>query len=206
VALPGKFYPHYYQLWLPPLCLAAAWSARALGRWLHQAPHAGNVFAAAAAVALAATQWSEFRTPPDEWSRAKYGDVFVNSRDLGTELAGMLGPGEALFQWGNEPELYVYTDRLPPTGMMWAQDVQYGPLRVPFRMRMLAQLSVADPDLIVARRDQPLPTGALGLWFAERYRRHPSIRHRHGFTFWVRRGGTLERRILYAGPDINALR
>jgi hypothetical protein len=73
-------------------------------------------------------------------------------------------------------------------------------------MRMLAQLSVADPDLIVARRDQPLPTGALGHWFAERYRRHPSIQDRHRFTFWVRRGGRLERRILSAGPDLSALR
>ena len=122
--------------------------------------------------------------------------MFVQSRDLGTELAGMLRPGEALFQWGNEPELYVYTARLPPTGMMWAQDVQHGPLRVPFRMRMLAQLSAANPDLIVASRGQPLPTGALGRWFAERYRRHPFIRRRRGFTLWVRRGGPLERRIL----------
>jgi 4-amino-4-deoxy-L-arabinose transferase-like glycosyltransferase len=205
VALPGKFYPHYYQLWLPPLCLAAAWSARALGRWLHR-PQAGHALAAAAAVALAANQWPEFRRPPDEWSRAKYGDVFVRSRNLGTELAGMLGPGESLFQWGNEPELYVYTDRLPPTGMMWAQDVQYGPLRVPFRMRMLAQLSVADPDLIVVSRGQPLPTGALGSWFVERYQRHPYIRRRRGFTLWVRRGGPLERRILSARPDLSALR
>jgi hypothetical protein len=206
VALPGKFYPHYYQLWLPPLCLAAAWSAHALGRWLSRGPQAGHALAAAAAIALAANQWPAFRRPPDEWSRAKYGDVFVRSRDLGTELSGMLGPGESLFQWGNEPELYVYTDRLPPTGMMWAQDVQHGPLRVPFRMRMLAQLSVADPELIVASRYQPLPTGALGQWLAERYRRHPSIRHRHGFTFWVRRGGPLERRILAAGPHLSALR
>ena len=206
VALPGKFYPHYYQLWLPPLCLAAAWSARSLGRWLHRGPHAGNAVAAAAAVALAAYQWPEFRRPPDEWSRAKYGDVFVQSRDLGTELAGMLGPDEALFQWGNEPELYVYTNRLPPTGVMWAEDVRDGPLRVPLSTRMLAQLSVAEPDLIVARRDQPLPTGALGHWFAERYRRHPSLQDRHRFTFWVRRGGRLERRTLSAGPDLSALR
>jgi hypothetical protein len=198
VALPGKFYPHYYQLWLPPLCLAAAWSARVLGRWLHRGPQVGSVLAAAVAVALVANQWPQYRSPPDEWSRAKYGDVFVRSRDVGTELAGMLAPGETLFQWGNEPELYVYTARLPPTGMMWAQDVQYGPLRVPFRMRMLAQLSVANPDLIVASRGQPLPTGALGRWFAERYRRHPFIRRRRGFTLWVRRGGPLERRILSA--------
>jgi hypothetical protein len=206
VALPGKFYPHYYQLWLPPLCLAAAWSARALGPWLHRGPQVGHALAAAVAVALVANQWPAFRKPPDEWSRAKYGDVFVRSRDLGTELAGMLAPGETLFQWGNEPELYVYTSRLPPTGMMWAQDVQYGPLRNAFRMRMLAQLSVADPDLIVASADQPLPMGALGRWFAERYRRHPFIRNRYGFKLWVRRGGPLERRILSAGPDLSPLR
>jgi hypothetical protein len=124
---------------------------------------------------------------------AKYGDVFVQAA-FRTELAGMLGRASAVPMGKRAGAVRVHESA--PTGVMWAEDVRDGPLRVPLSMRMLAQLSVADPELIVARRDQPLPTGALGHWFAERYRRHPSIRHRHGFTFWVRRGGALERRIL----------
>lgn len=41
------------------------------------------------------------------------------------------------------------------------------------------------------------PTGALGAWFKERYEPHPTrVKQQKGFSFWVRRGGTLQRRLL----------
>ena len=107
----------------------------------------------------------------------------------------MIGPGETFFQWGNEPELYLYTHRSPPTGVMWAQYMQNGPLRVQLRARTLTQLSKADPQLAVFSRDQPAPTGALGSWFKQNYDPHPLLRRRAGFSFWVRNGGALQRRL-----------
>jgi hypothetical protein len=74
--------------------------------------------------------------------------------------------------------------------------MQTGPLRISLRARSLGQLAVADPQLVVFSRDQPPPTGALGEWFRERYEPHPTrIKQEKGFSFWVRRGGTLERRL-----------
>jgi hypothetical protein len=132
-----------------------------------------------------------------DWSDTKYGDIFLRSRDVAREVGAMIGPGETFFQWGNEPEIYLYARRSPPTGVLWAQHMQAGPLRFILRSRALAQLSLADPQLVVLSRDEPPPTGALGEWFKERYEPHPTrVRQQKGFSFWVRRGGTLQRRLL----------
>jgi hypothetical protein len=194
VAAPGRFYPHYYQLWLPPLCLAAAWSVDAIGRRAGR-PLAATVAGTAVVLALAARIAPQYAMPADAWSEAKYGDVFLRSRDTALQLGSMIRPGETFFQWGNEPELYLYTRQSPPTGVMWAQFLQGGPLRLQLRSRALTQLSKAYPELVVFSRDQPAPTGALGSWFKQNYDPHPRLRRRAGFSFWVRNGGTLQRRL-----------
>jgi len=197
IAAPGKFYPHYYQLWLPPLCIAAGWSLAALGQRTRRPTAVTAGGGAAVALALAFQVAPAYALSAADWSDTKYGDVFLRSRDIAREAGAMIGPGETLFQWGNEPEIYLYARRSPPTGVLWAQHMQTGPLRNQLRSRALTQLSLADPQLVVLSNDQPRPTGALGAWFKERYEPHPTrVRQQKGFSFWVRRGGTLQRRLL----------
>ena len=196
IAAPGKFFPHYYQLWLPPLCLAAAWSIAAVAERTPRRTLATVAAGAAVVIALAVETGPDYRLSADAWSERKYGDVFLRARDVARDVEAMVGPGETFLQWGNEPELYLYVPRPPPTGVLWAQYMQYGPLRVHLRTRALGQLSLSDPQLVVFSRDQPPPAGALGQWFKERYEPHPLLRRRAGFSFWVRRGGTLQRRLL----------
>jgi len=197
VAPGGYFFPHYYQLWLPTLCIAAGWSLAALGARTRRPAIVTAAGGAAVALALAFEVGPAYALPAADWSDTKYGDVFLRSRDIAQEVRGMIGPGETFFQWGNEPEIYLYARRSPPTGVLWAQHMQTGPLRISLRTRALAQLSVADPQLVVFSRDQPPPTGALGAWFRERYEPHPTrVKQQKGFSFWVRRGGTLQRRLL----------
>ena len=197
VAAPGKFYPHYYQLWLPPLCIAAGWSLAALGARTRRPAAVTAAGGAAVVLALAFQVAPAYALSAADWSDTKYGDIFLRSRDVAREAGAMIGPGETFFQWGNEPEIYLYARRSPPTGVLWAQHMQAGPLRFILRSRALAQLSLADPQLVVLSRDEPPPTGALGEWFKERYEPHPTrVRQQKGFSFWVRRGGTLQRRLL----------
>ena len=202
VAAPGKFYPHYYQLWLPPLCTAAGWSLAAIGART-RAPNAVTAAAGGAvALALGLAVGPAYALSAADWSDTKYGDVFLRSRDVAQEVRGMIGPGETFFQWGNEPEIYLYARRSPPTGVLWAQHMQTGPLRISLRTRALGQLAVADPQLVVFSRDQPPPTGALGAWLEERYEPHPTrVKQQKGFSFWVRRGGTLQRRLRAQSRD-----
>ena len=112
---------------------------------------------AAVALALAFEVGPAYALSAADWSDTKYGDVFLRSRDIADEVRGMIGPGETIFQWGNEPEIYVYARRSPPSGVLWAQHMQTGPLRNSLRSRALAQLSVADPQLVVLGNDQPPP-------------------------------------------------
>ena len=196
VAAPGKFYPHYYQLWLPPLCVAAGWSLAALGARTRVPAVVIAAGGAVVALALAFEVGPAYALSASDWSDTKYGDVFLRSRDVAYEVRNMIGPGETFFQWGNEPEIYLYAQRSPPCGVLWAQHMQTGPLRIQLRSRALQQLSLADPQLVVFSRDQPPPTGALGAWFRERYEPHPTrVRQQKGFSFWVRRGGALQRRL-----------
>jgi 4-amino-4-deoxy-L-arabinose transferase-like glycosyltransferase len=196
VSAPGKFFPHYYQVWLPPLCVAAGWSIAEIARRTARPALVTTGAGAMVVLALAVELAPAYALSADEWSQSKYGDVFVRSRDVARDIESMIAPAETFFQWGNEPELYLYARRPPPTGVLWAQHLQYGPLRIPLRMRALRQLSEADPQLVVFSRDQPPPPGALGQWFAERYAPHPHVRRRAGFRFWVRRGGPLQRRLV----------
>jgi hypothetical protein len=202
VAAPGKFYPHYYQLWLPPLCIAAGWSLAAIGARTRAPNAVTSAAGGAVALALGLAVGPAYALSAADWSDTKYGDVFLRSRDVAQEVREMIGPGETFFQWGNEPEIYLYARRSPPTGVLWAQHMQTGPLRISLRTRALGQLAVADPQLVVFSRDQPPPTGALGAWLEERYEPHPTrVKQQKGFSFWVRRGGTLQRRLRAQSRD-----
>src|SRR6185295_10152187 len=90
VAAPGKFYPHYYQLWLPPLCIAAGWSLAAIGA----RTRAPNAVAAAAggavALALGLAVGPAYALSAADWSDTKYGDVFLRSRDVAQEVREMI--------------------------------------------------------------------------------------------------------------------
>ncbi len=152
VALPGRFAPHYYQLWLPVLvlgCALACWRARSL--FAASRVPAGHGLAALVALALAAHAAPSYTLSADQWSVEKYGDGFVVTRDLGRRLDSLLLPQETLFEWGSEPGLYVSSGRRPISGVLNVRfALSYGgPLQERLTRRMLADLERAPPDLIV---------------------------------------------------------
>src|SRR5262249_33788214 len=89
VAAPGKFYAHYYQLWLPPLCLAAAWSLEAIGARTRRPAVVVAAAGSLVAVALASQIAPQYALSADAWSETKYGDVFLRSRDVAREVQAM---------------------------------------------------------------------------------------------------------------------
>ena len=194
VALPGKFFPHYYQLWLPPLCIAAAWAVAAIAQRTGRPAMAAVGVGSVLVVVLGLAEAPIYALSAEERSRAKYGDVFIRSREVALEVE-RLAPGETLFVWGNEPEIYLYTGLPPPTGVLWADHMMFGATHVALRSRALQQLSIADPELVVWSEDNPPPPGALGRWFRESYVEARSFLRVAGFSVWLRRGGAVERRL-----------
>jgi hypothetical protein len=205
--LPGKFWPHYYQLWFPPLVVGAGWGVvalgRALGRW-----H-GRLAPLPGALCLAYVVWfaaPRFPLSADEWSVRKYGPACLQVRDVARVIeTRLLEPGESFYQFGPHSELYFLTGRRPPSGMVtymaWMFD---GPLGQTFSDRQFRQVSENRPELLVVHR----PLMALAPPHVHRvlanyepvegYLDEPL---RAEYSLWALRGGALAGRLRKAGVD-----
>ncbi|MGH8173211.1 MAG: ArnT family glycosyltransferase, partial [Rhodanobacteraceae bacterium] len=154
VALPGQFTAHYYQLWLPWLCVALAlaceWIATVIGR---SPTIIANSLLFAFAIAWCAFRlWPQYRLDAVEWSIAKYKHTFVGTQELGRRLGAQLKPAQSLFVFGVFPGMYEAAGREPKSGVMnvWLALPRYGgSLSADLSSRVLAELQSNPPDLIV---------------------------------------------------------
>jgi hypothetical protein len=94
----------------------------------------------------------QYKLSGDQWTANKYGSQFVLSKKLGEEINGLLKNDESLYVWGINPELYFWTKKSPPTGLIWATDTIDGPLAEEYTKRALNDLINANPDLLVVNR------------------------------------------------------
>lgn len=276
VAMPGRFFPHYYQLWLPLAAIAAAWglaglAPRAAGEPLPgaapapaepetaAAPQAtaqpegskktrkgrkgkktrkgSNQEATASVVAapvvpeprqavgdavrpqarprarwltlragvvvavLVYLQWPYYQLSAEEWSVRKYRETkFYETREYGRQLAQILKPDETFHCIGSEPGLYFYSGRMPVSGVIYTFPLKQGPLMVKLATRLLAQLQKAPPELLVITDWFP-NTHPLGAWYQKNYQAFPDNKDREGFSYFYRRGGSLEARLLGRAPQ-----
>lgn len=148
LALPGRFFPHYYQLLLPLVCFGIALMLDAL-----REKRSGIVVLIAFV-----TLWGAYRVLPQyqldarTWSERKYGSGFNDCADLGKQLQTHLKPEQTLFVFGMLPGIYRYAEHEPPTGVMnlWLAFADYGYSLSPRLSSMvLAQLQKKPPDLVI---------------------------------------------------------
>ncbi len=197
VALPGRSYCHYYQLWLPLLPVVAAW---ALVRLRLALPSSGRSTARALGVALLGVvvllQVPSYLLSPDQWSMRKYGSLFVATRRAAAQIDKVLTPGETFYEWGAETGLYFYTRRDPPTGVFFNYPLLQGPLVRTLSARVIRDLAVARPELvIVATPDAASFSNPVMQWVAQRYVAvPPAVLPGIGYPF-VLQGGVLQARL-----------
>lgn len=220
VCMPGRYYPHYFQLWLPLVAVGFGVLLREIGCRLPAARPARSLETPLAALVVGGLLLAHLPSlvlAPEEWSRRKYGDdKFVLVKALAGDLEALLRPEESFFHLGAESGLYFYSRRSPPTGPMVGKHYLYGPLREKLQRRMIGDLERAAPELIVIKRNFFDDARASGLpeplldWLVARYRPpadalpiarlFPCFYARLGdrespFFFLVRRGGGLEARV-----------
>ena len=133
------------------------------------------LLAPAAAVRVAQRQLQRWRRDngsytPDVWSIAKYGQLFVDARDLGLELKSVVRPDETFYLWGVDPGVYYYADRRPASGIMWVHRLVYGPFQERWSTHVLNDLERTRPVLFIAqlpmegKQDHPIL-----VWASEHY-------------------------------------
>jgi hypothetical protein len=220
IALPGKPFPHYLQLWLPVLAVAFGQLTGEIASRVRDprvGPRLESVLAALVVGGLLVAHLPSYTLSPNEWSRRKYGEVFVLVRALGSDLATLLRKEESFFQFGVESGLYFYAHQSPPTGPLIAKHYLEGPLAEKLQRRILRDLERRPPELVVLSReflDRARESGSpqpVLEWIQARYRWpaivppdsrvFPNLFAAVGdrpspFLFLVRSGGPLEARLL----------
>ncbi|MDB4306214.1 hypothetical protein N9980_01455 [bacterium] len=165
ISAPGRFYPHYFQLLLPPLVLAAAIGlTHALSR-----TGVRRLIALTAVATLGIIQLQSLRLPADEWSRQKYGEVFLDERRLAVHLKKYLNPGDSFWQLGAQPGLYLLTETVPASGVLYDYPLlQNSPVRERLAARVIVDLAKSRPRTIVVH-DRGGDRGVFS-WIRKHYR------------------------------------
>ncbi len=164
-------FPHYYQLLMPSLVVAAAWLVQDMASLANKNSHRWAT--ALGLFFVTALLWREvpfYRFPADVWSYKKYGALFYNSKKHGLELATLLPEGETFYMWGYESGLYYYSRRSPPTGVIFSNPVVREVLSEKICKRVIEDLSRRPPLLIVVAEpwNKKTPQG-LRRWIEKNY-------------------------------------
>ena len=203
IAAPGRFYAHYYQLWLPVLAVGAAWALAAFDRLAGASAKIMHAGGAVLLGLLAIIQLPSYSLPAEGWAQSKYGAIVVDTERTARSIEDLLRPGETFYHWGGEIGLYLYTGRRPPTGVLFNEPLLEGPCAADLTRRVLGDLNREAPELVVMRQ-QPgqasLPAHAVVRWILSRYRPLPERLQPYRFLLLARTGGALERRLSSTGP------
>jgi hypothetical protein len=183
IAAPGRFYPHYYQLLLPPMILAGAIG---IAHLLRQ-PGTPRLLAIGGLALIGAIQLQQFRHSPEEWSREKYGEVFLDERRLAEYLKPRFEPGQYFWQLAPQPGLYLLTETVPASGVIYDFPLlPDSPLRDRLAARVVADLAEYRPEFIVVRK----LGGDRGVlwWIRDHYRLVEAGMPVAGYQLWRLRG------------------
>ena len=192
VALPGRFFPHYYQAWLPPMCIAGGWAAGRLVMTATRWPvTVGRAAVTAVAIAVAARQLSAYRLSPRDWANQKYPDQnFVEQAYLGHRLAQVLRPGERFWVLGQDNTIYFTAERSPPSGLLFLEPLMDVRNRS-YLPRLIADLDRTRPAVVVERfpcRNWLPPGNPVVPWLAAHYVPAGTNLTCLDYDLWVRRG------------------
>jgi len=194
VILPGWFFPHYYQLWLPPLVIGAGWTVDLLKRTLPpRFAWSSYALAGACGTVLVMMEVPCYLAPAKSWSMQKYGGIFLESEQLAKRIDNLLPPGASFYEWGNETGFYFATQREPLSGLIFAFPMQTGPLASKLSWRLLNDLRQNEPELVVASNLTLLltPHHPVARWIEQNYR---PLWRTNSFVVMVRKGSALDQR------------
>lgn len=192
IALPGHFYQHYFQLWLPPLIVGAGWAIGHFAVSVIRPVRLASFVAGAVLIAITiahqvqpyraalAKDFSKFANPP-----------LVAADETAQKINHLLAPGETFFLWGNTPNLYFLTKRKPPAAIIFQQHLSDSPVSEFLKQRVSEDLARTKPELVVAESGKT----AVPEWILKDYEPMQIYLRENTYTFYMRRGGRLAKEI-----------
>ncbi len=196
VGASSYFFPHYFQLVLPPLCIAAAWTLATL----HEQGHRYTVRAVTVCLGmiLLAYETPRYFWPAEQWSQIKYEDRFTSVSRMGETINRILQPDETFYNWGNDSGLYFYSKRHPPTGVFYYHPLVKGPLQSPLSQKTLGDLERTQPELVVISKYMMQPDSGkspIVPWILKHYLPWPENEDQGNYWLWIRKQGRMYKNI-----------
>jgi hypothetical protein len=192
VVCTGKYFPHYYQLWLPFLAIGGGWAAEMIADRVK--PFSAPLRWAPALLCLGWLLIHEIPTyflDADQWSAQKYGYSFSDCRWLGKIVGETLKPDETFLLWGDTPSIYFYSQKSPPTGVIILAALS-GPMAQPLTDRLFKDLAEKKPEMLIVDDFQYHDYYRHFLTKYGKWKYYPANGH---FILMVKKGGALEKRL-----------
>jgi hypothetical protein len=150
VAMPGQFYSHYYQLWIPPLAIGTGWGIAQLERISKPFPAWASRYLPLLTFLLLITfEAPYYLLSAEQWSLHKYGDRFIETEIMGRKLGEILKPNETFYNWGWESGLYFASRRHPPSGIISTLPLWGSPLKDNLARRLISDLGRTNPEIFI---------------------------------------------------------
>lgn len=187
LAATGRFWVHYYQLWVPSLVIASAWG---IGYFLVSAKTAHRAIAYAVGFTLAATLVA-FQLP---YYRTLYAKEFIpilqvlNAANRSVDAINvLLRDEETFYLWGTTPNLYLLANRRPPASVLFDSHLRDSPIAGDLAAQVRDQLERSRPEILVIEQDVP-PAPE---WLTKEFESTPVYSDPHSYKMYVRRGGRI---------------
>ena len=171
VMLPGKFFPHYYQLVLPVLAIGAG---VLFARTIAAREGLPVMLLLLSVLFLVAARGSQANISLMDIPSFKYGRHGVESEEI-RQMADWINQtqpaGAHIYHWGAEPGVWFWSGRKPMTPFIFNFPL-YGDSDLTRRYvdDQIAALNLNPPDLIVAkRREIAVQDHPVEQWIARRY-------------------------------------
>lgn len=189
--LPGKYFPHYYQLMIPLIAVTGGWML-------------ANAFPKASilrvSVLMLAPIWVTFgfMTSPEriafvKYDRARHGGEAFESKQIGLWLAHTEYDMSRVLHWGAEPGIYFWSGAPTRYKYIFNYPLLFGLQRDAMSAEFIAQVACTEPQLIVVKNvAQDQQVGPVWDFFEQHYSPDINISNYKNFTFWRRNSSNLK--------------
>ena len=162
IASPGKYYPHYYQLLIPILCILSALLIFELFNKINSKNilyFRPSIIGLIFIVVLCLSYWQflYLKMNPFEISKTKYSDTFVESYKIGKYVENITLPGDKIYEWGAETGIYYYSKKNAASGTFYIYPLLFGDEnRVKFNT-VLSDIVNSKPKLFILNKEYLFP-------------------------------------------------